>query len=65
MMEWLAQMVGQRRDGMTRADASYTKACKEMEDALKSKLKAERDPSFIYDLAHQRRVTESLRRTSS
>lgn len=44
------------KDIMSKADANYTKACKEMEDALKNKFKAQKDPTFIYDLAYQRRV---------
>ena len=65
MMECLVRPMTESKEVMSKADAHYNKACKEMEDALKNKFKAEKDPTFIYDLAYQRRVRENLKRSET
>lgn len=65
MMDCLVRPMTETKETMSKADANYNKACREMEDALKNKFKAEKDPSYIYDLAYQRRVKENLKKTES
>ena len=62
-MECLVRPITESKEHVSKADANYTKACKEVEDALRSQEKAQKDPDFVYNLAEQRRVRDTLKKT--